>query len=370
MNKYLFLLLFLGCSFNLLAQTHEFAATDNLVPNPSFEKFAAVPIGWFYKGQHFTRVMKYWSAATTASPDVFGPGVRVPTVWAEKGFGNQLARTGKSMIGMTVYGCDNGKPHCREYVQIQMKEPLVIGQEYAVEFWVAHLPRSLQVNNIGVYFADEKLDLKLDALLEYEPQVKANDIVSAYGRNWTKVAGKFIATSEAEYVVAGNFYPDSLTQIRSLRSDSYNYAYYYLDDIKVKKVPPILDVPVKADDLTLITLEEGKIVPLKNIYFETDKSELLPRSYVELNKLLHLMRENPELIIQINGHTDAQGEDEYNQSLSQRRAAAVVTFLNQHGINPTRTLFEGYGSTRPIASNITEEGRQQNRRVEMLIVSK
>lgn len=369
MKKYIILCYLLGYVFNLNAQTTAFAATDNLVPNPSFEKFAAVPIGWFYKGQHFTRVMKYWSAATTASPDVFGPGVRVPTVWAEKGFGNQLARTGKSMVGMTVYGCDNGKPHCREYVQIQLKEPLVIGQEYAVEFWVAHLPKSLQVNNIGVHFSDKKIDLKLDALVEHEPQVKAEKIVSAHGRNWTRVTGKFIAETEAEYVVAGNFYPDSLTQTRAVHPSSYNYAYYYLDDISVKKVPPILDVPVKADDLTLITLEEGKIVPLKNIYFETDKSELLPRSYVELNKLLQLLRENPRLIIQINGHTDAQGEDEYNQSLSQRRAGAVVTFLNQNGIDTARTLFEGYGSTRPLASNLTEEGRQMNRRVELLIVS-
>ncbi|MEL7020439.1 MAG: OmpA family protein, partial [Bacteroidota bacterium] len=293
-----------------------------------------------------------------------------PTVWAEKGFGNQLARSGQSMVGMTVYGCNKGKPHCREYVQIQLKEPLVIGQVYEVSFWVAHLPKSLQVNNIGLYFSEAKIDLKLATLIAREPQVKATEIVSAYGRRWAQVRGKFTATTEAEYVVAGNFYPDSLTQIRSTRRDAYPYAYYYLDDISVRKVPPILDVPIRSDDLTLLQPEEGKIIPLRNIYFETDEAELLPRSYVELNKLLQLMRDHPRLIIQINGHTDAQGEDEYNQSLSQKRAAAVVAFLNQNGIDSTRTLFEGYGSTRPIASNITEEGRQQNRRVELLIVSR
>lgn len=370
MKKIFLFFCWLSCFFSAMSQTHSSADIDNnIIPNPSFETYSAVPIGWFYKGQHFTRVMKYWSAATTASPDVFGPGVRVPTVWAQKGFGNQFSHTGKSMIGMTVYGCDNGKPHCREYVQIQMKEPLVIGQEYYVEFWLAHLPRSLQVDNIGVYFAPEKLEVKLDALLEYEPQVKAEKIVNASGQTWAKVSGKFVAETEGEYLVLGNFYPDSVTQTKAYRRDNYNYAYYYVDDVLVKKLPPIRDVPLREDDLTLVELEEGKIVPLKNIYFETDKAELLPRSFVELNKLLQVMRKNSRTTIQVNGHTDSQGEDEYNQSLSLRRAQAVVAFLNENGIDPSRTLFEGYGSTRPIAANNSDEGRQLNRRVEFLVIS-
>lgn len=357
-------------ALSVLAQKQSaILAEDNLISNPSFETFDAVPIGWFYKGQHFTRVMKYWFAASTASPDVFGQGVRVPTTWAEKGFGQQKPKTGKSMVGLTLYGCDNGKPHCREYVEIQLNEPLVIGQDYYVEFWVSHLPRSLQINNIGAWFSESRIDRKLPHLIKAEPQVIAKNIVSPSERQWVKVSGKFRAKTEGEYLLLGNFSSDSLTQTRVVCDNNFNYAYYYIDDVLVKKIPPIIEVPLKPDDITQIKLEKGKIIPLKNIYFETDKAELLPRSHIELNKLLQIMTTNAQMIIKINGHTDSQGEDEYNQSLSERRAKAVINYLNEKGIDMTRTLYEGFGSTSPIATNSSGGGRQMNRRVEFEIIS-
>ena len=129
-----------------LTQCLTYAQSDkgmqaNIVPNPGFEKFSATPIGWFYKGRHFTEVMKYWSSPTAASPDVFGPRVRVPEQWSVKGFGQHRARGGESMVGITAYGCENGKPHCREYLQIQLAEPLVIGQNYYCLLYTSPSPR-------------------------------------------------------------------------------------------------------------------------------------------------------------------------------------------------------------------------------------
>ena len=74
-------------------------AMENIVPNPGFERYSRTPIGWFYNGKHFTDIMKYWDSATSASPDVFGPKVRVPATWAEKGFGKQKPHDGESMAG-------------------------------------------------------------------------------------------------------------------------------------------------------------------------------------------------------------------------------------------------------------------------------
>ena len=347
--------------------THEL---DNIVPNPSFERYASTPIGWFYKGGHFTSVMKYWSSATGASPDVFGPKVRVPAHWAAKGFGDQKPHSGLSMTGITVFGCEGGKPHCREYLQIQLSEPLVEGQNYYVEFWASHLPRSLQINNIGVYFSKEKVNLKTDVPLYFTPHMKADHIVSAGTGKWTKVAGRFQADSEADYLILGNFYPDSLTQSRTSVANHLNYAYYYIDDILLKKEEPILKVPVKEDDLTRIPLEPGKVVPLHNIFFDHDKAELLPRSYVELRKLLTIMKTNPTMVIEVIGHTDSVGKSDYNLYLSRRRAKAVVEYLLANGISGTRCRYKGYGSNKPIASNASDDGRQLNRRVEFLIVSK
>ncbi len=357
-------------SSSLWAQQPDRIPYPNIVPNPGFEEYSAPPIGWFYKGQHFTQVIKYWNSATAASPDVFGPKVRVPSYWKEKGFGKQTPHSGKTMVGITVYGCKEGKPHCREYVQIQLNEPLVIGQGYKAEFWVSQLPQSLQVNNIGMYFSPSPLKSSIDEVLDFQPQINADQVVVTPYNGWMRITGKFIADTEAEYLVIGNFFPDSLTQTRSPLSQTLNYSYYYLDDVQLQKEEPILKVPIKEDDLTRIPLEEGQTIRLKNIFFDHDKTELLPRSFIELNKLVQLMGENPGMIIEIIGHTDSIGEFDYNLVLSQRRAKAVTEYLLQQKVAGHRVRYQGYGSSRPIASNEDAEGRQLNRRVELKIIKK
>lgn len=356
--------------FCVAAQTSTVPAQKNIIPNPSFEEYSGPPIGWFYNGNHYTSVMKYWSAATVTSPDVFGPKVRVPAHWAEKGFGEQSPRTGDSMSGITSYGCDEGKPHCREYIQIQMSEPLVIGQRYYVEMWVSHLPRSLQINNLGFYFSEKRISEITDKELGLVPQYSTEKIVEVDNGEWVRIAGRFIAATEAEFLVIGNFFPDSLTKHKANCEDNLPYSYYYIDDVLVKKVPPILPIPVKEDDLTKMELEEGMLVTLQNIHFEFDKWDLHPRSYVELKKLLQIMRANPGMVIELRGHTDDKGEDEYNYELSERRAQAVVKYLEKHGIGEHRTRHRGFGSSQPIAPNDTPEGRHENRRVEFLIIQK
>ena len=353
-----------GFLCGLSAQTPE-----NLVPNPSFERFSAVPIGWFYNGKQFTKVMKYWNTPTSASPDIFGPKVIVPKHWEEKGFGKQMARTGSSMVGITTYGCVEGKPHCREYVQIQLSESLVIGQKYYLEFWVSNLPKSLRTNNLGAYFATEELQVAHDSVIALQPQVVAKDIISTRNGRWARIGATFQATEEAAFLVIGNFAKDKDTKVLKSRSDAFNYGYYYVDDVLLKKEKPILAVPIKPDDLSQTPIKVGAIVTLKNIFFETDEYELLPRSFVELHKLLNLLQKHPNMLIEIRGHTDSQGNTDYNQYLSRKRAKAVVLFLINNGVEAFRLQYKGFGSEIPAASNKTYEGRQLNRRVEFRILS-
>jgi len=372
MRLFLTLCLFFGC-FQLFlepiySQAPAGVVRENIVPNPSFEKYASAPIGWFYKGKHFTTVMKYWNAPTGASPDIFGPKVRVPAQWAEKGFGGQGAHSGVSMSGITAYGCENGKPHCREYIQIQLKEPLVPGQQYYAEFWVSHLPRSLRINNLGMYFSDKAIGEITATPLKYSPQVITEAIIDQRNNSWIRISGSFKAESEAEHVTIGNFFSDEETKTRAVHANSLPYAYYYIDDVMVVKQDPIINVPVKENDLCCIEVKKGETVQLKDIFFDTAESELLPRSYVELKKLLELMQKRPNLKIEIRGHTDNVGDQNYNLSLSTRRAAAVVSYLNKYGIHPDRTRFKGFGSQRPIADNYSETSRQLNRRVEFLVL--
>ena len=366
--KHFILLTLLVLSLPIAAQTPTGTAPENIIPNPSFELYSSPPIGWFYKGEHYTSVMKYWSSATNASPDVFGPNVRVPAHWADKGFGKQIPRTGNSMSGITVYGCTEGKPHCREYIEIQMSEPLVVGQDYYAEMWLNHLPRSLRVDNIGFYFSEVKVQEITDCLLDFSPQVKDSKTLSSDNGRWLKVSGNIRAETHAEYLISGNFSSDSLTHTEPAPEGSLPFGYYYVEDVLVRKVPPILPVPVEEDDLTKVELVAGKVVPLHDIYFEYDKWELMPRSYVELRKLLKIMKENPELAIEVCGHTDSTGEDEYNMSLSEKRAASVAGFLIANGIAGTRTQYRGCGSAQPVATNSTAKGRQMNRRVEFVVL--
>ena len=110
-------------------------------------------------------------------------------------------------------------------------------------------------------------------------------------------------------------------------------------------------------------------VTFKSDYlFAVNSSTLLPGAYDELNRVANVLRQYPETTIQIAGHTDSTGSVDANQRLSERRAEAVKNALVGMGVNPSRLSMIGYGEGKPIASNNTEAGRQQNRRVEVRII--
>ena len=114
--------------------------------------------------------------------------------------------------------------------------------------------------------------------------------------------------------------------------------------------------------------KEEKAIILKNVFFDTDKADLKPQSRAELNKLKLLLTENPTMRIEIRGHTDNVGADKDNQILSEKRAKAVKDYLNQNGIGADRLFSKGFGKTMPIDTNETEQGRQNNRRTEFVIL--
>jgi outer membrane protein OmpA-like peptidoglycan-associated protein len=107
-----------------------------------------------------------------------------------------------------------------------------------------------------------------------------------------------------------------------------------------------------------------------DILFETDKAVIYPRSYHLLDELLELMKEQPEVVIEVAGHTDSDGSAEHNLQLSQDRAASVKDYLLTKGIAAKRVQSVGYGESKPIESNATDKGKTRNRRTEIRIVSK
>ncbi len=105
----------------------------------------------------------------------------------------------------------------------------------------------------------------------------------------------------------------------------------------------------------------------KNVFFATASDKLLAKSFPKLNDVVTILNENPSYKVQIDGHTDSQGKDDYNQALSDRRAASVKAYLVSKGIAETRLSSTGYGETKPVADNKTAAGRAKNRRVEMTL---
>ncbi|ORE97191.1 OmpA family protein [Aurantimonas sp. 22II-16-19i] len=104
-----------------------------------------------------------------------------------------------------------------------------------------------------------------------------------------------------------------------------------------------------------------------NITFPTDQASILPGFYQTLNSVALVLEEFDRSIVDVYGHTDSQGSDSYNLQLSQQRASSVSQYLASQGVNPRRLNTQGFGESRPVASNATEAGRAQNRRVEISI---
>ncbi len=151
----------------------------------------------------------------------------------------------------------------------------------------------------------------------------------------------------------------------ALNVSKKNYLFYSdnfrLSGFYEKAEPFIKDVYLKP-------IKPGKITVLKNIFFETDKYSLKSESRIELEKLIKFMQYNPSVKIEISGHTDTVGTKEYNLELSEKRAKAVYDYLTDNGISSNRLDYEGYGYSRPIDTNETEEGRANNRRTEFKII--
>ncbi|MBN1625699.1 MAG: OmpA family protein [Deltaproteobacteria bacterium] len=110
---------------------------------------------------------------------------------------------------------------------------------------------------------------------------------------------------------------------------------------------------------------EGR-VQLNDILFDLDKATLQPESTKQLQDVVTLLKENPDLKLEVQGHTDNQGDEDYNLKLSQRRAETVVAYLGLFGIDSARLTPKGFGESTPVVSNDTEEGRAKNRRVELV----
>jgi outer membrane protein OmpA-like peptidoglycan-associated protein len=123
-------------------------------------------------------------------------------------------------------------------------------------------------------------------------------------------------------------------------------------------------------DINLKKIEIGNSIVLKNIFFDFDKASIRPESANEIARLVKLLKDNPKLKIELASHTDNVGSDDYNLKLSDSRSQSVVAYIISKGIVASRLIAKGYGEAKPIESNETDLGKQNNRRTEFKILEK
>ncbi len=211
------------------------------------------------------------------------------------------------------------------------------------------VPESLQAKFKPTSFLkgivyDAKTKQKLQADIELIA-LKNNELVGKISSDASSGTYTSVLTSGGDYAV---FVSKKGYFFKSLNFD-------FSDKIGADK---ILDIPLEP------IKKEAKEI-LNNIFFDTAKWDLKPASTVELDKLVALLKANPDLPIEISGHTDDVGKDNDNLILSQKRAKSVVEYLAQKGVNVLKIKAEGYGKTRPYVPNSSDENRKLNRRIEV-----
>ncbi|MEJ7692141.1 OmpA family protein [Daejeonella sp.] len=201
----------------------------------------------------------------------------------------------------------------------------------------------------GVVFdktSKQRLDAKIQIINLKTGSFAFDDFTDA-------VAGEFLAT-----LTPGNSF--------ALNVSKPGYLFYsqnFTPDLKEAIKPYMIEVPLQK-------IEIGGLVVLNNIFFETNKFDLLPESKTELGQLITFLRENPAVSIEIAGHTDNVGDDKSNQALSESRAKTVYDYLVVNKVPASKLNFKGYGESMPVNDNTTEINRKNNRRTEFKIIKK
>ena len=219
------------------------ASGQNLVPNPSFENYGTLPCSWLISQSGFSNAVQNWIMPTGGSSDIFSTLVNTFCFahclsTSTSAVGQQLPRTGNVMSAILTYGAGCGsQPDYREYLEIQLTSPLVVGVTYYAEMYISHTDYSKDAsNNIGMHFSDTLVNIPaICTELNFTPQINETSIITD-SVNWVKISGTFIATSPAEYLILGNFYDNINTSIIFNGSNSSTNARYFVDDVLVEPV--------------------------------------------------------------------------------------------------------------------------------------
>lgn len=364
---------------------------QNLIPNPGFEEKDSIGINALHWRQPLDK-FNHYSCKTTE--------INYP-------------HTGSCYNAICMHGYKAELPN--EYLSVRLKSTLQKGRRYNLKMYI-RLDRSRQINpmvldTLGWLFTEDITTVHGDFFVR--PQVcffiSEKNLTRRY--QWMIIEQTYIANGTEKYLTIGNFPVEKMVDdyrkeqlvqkqgdapsnkkqknkkrksedekfremINQKRQDNsqvvlgpgqhplkYNIRYNF-DDLSLELDSMyFLELPKIHDTIT-----PQQFIPL-NIYFETAKATLLNTSFQELDKMVEYLNKNSNYKVVIHGHTDNQGNAASNQKLSEERSKAVVDYFIDKNISITRLSYKGWGSSKPLDTNETPEGRERNRRVEMEVIS-
>lgn len=349
--------------------------SQNLVPNGSFEDYDACPGDYSQDPKEFR--VKYWFSASAGTPDHFNScsngEADVPHNWA--GVSDPYEGAGYAGIYMWMA---NGTNY-REYLQIELFDPLVKDSLYFLEFHYKLSSYSkYSIDRIGLLLSDSLIRLHRDKVFKVQPtfSVVLDSALTPNTGLWEEAKTLYKARGGEKFLLIGNFFDDRTTkrykiQFRPTPQPMVaQNSYYYVDAVSVisrfaKEQQMLVQI---VPDFDLEGTKTNTTYVLKNINFQFDSYRLIPPSFTELDKVADYLLRHPELRVQLFGHTDDRGNDRYNQKLSEARAKNVAEYLASVGIKMSRIEYFGYGKTKPLKEGTSEEARTINRRVEIRFV--
>lgn len=308
------------------------------------------------------------------------------------------AHTGTHFVGLIIGNIAHAG--YRSFIRTQLLCRLQQGHQYKIEFFVRSV--HFAFDSIGVYFSPDDFLYDKRYFKNITPQLWAKDGLDSTQYNpsyWQKIHFIYTATGNEQYITIGNFKRGEYAKME--HTEFEDNFYFFLDDVSLIPVDANEHLCVEADSVKKIiydenerhTLLERKIylyrknppaiidlpktinvridtLLIPDIFFATAKYELTEKNISLLDGFCNKIKERMVDSLIIEGHTDSVGKIMYNEKLSENRAKSVKEYIQQKTfLKDEKIITRFFASTRPIASNNTEEGRQKNRRVEVYLYS-
>ncbi|HEY1038164.1 MAG TPA: OmpA family protein [Bacteroidia bacterium] len=351
-----------------------FIKAQNIIPDSGFENNKFIPVDFSGIG-----ASKTWSRPSLGTSDLFCECnkkqkkislVDVP----QNPMGYQEAHSGTCYAGIFAYS----HGYYREYLQTPLKEPLEKNKTYLFSMYVSLADYSrTYIDQLGVCFLTDKVTYNSsNAIGDLKPvYIDTKTTPGKEEKEWHRITATYKAHGGETYILIGSFLVQKVQKTKfklpkeiksQINQHAERDAYYFIDDVSLVETTAIeaMDTNLLLPAMIKDSIPISRAFTLSTILFKTNETALLPASFPELDTLAAFLHRNIHLYLEIAGHTDNSGNEKANIKLSQGRAKTVCDYLVSKGISKARITHLGYGSSKPLVSNKTKEGKKQNRRVE------